>query len=58
MDVWTDFFLSGSIDRSWLLAAAALLVVGVLLLLASLVALLRLRPLSFVFRVVFGAVRA
>ncbi len=56
MDAWTDFFLSGSVDRTWLLAAAALLVVGVLLLLASLVALLRLRPLSFVFRVAFGAV--
>jgi len=56
MDSWIDFFLSGSVDRTWLLAAAALIAVGALLLSASLVALLRLRPLSFLFRLTFGAV--
>ena len=56
MDAWIDFLSSAPFDRTWLLAAAAFLVIGVLLLLASLVALLRLHPLSFLFRIVFGAV--
>jgi len=56
MDAWIDFLSNAPFDRTWMFTAAALLAVGVLLLLASLVALLRLRPLSFLFRVAFGAV--
>ena len=56
MDTWIDFLSSAPFDRTWLFAAVALLAFGVLLLLASLVALLRLHPLSFLLRIVFGAV--
>lgn len=56
MDAWIDFVSSAPFDRTWLIAAVALLAVGVLLLLAGLVALLRLHPFSFLLRIVFGAV--
>ncbi len=56
MDTWFHLMSAGTLDRTWLIAAAILGGLGILLLFAALVALLRLRPFSFVFRVAFGAV--
>lgn len=55
MDAWIDVFTAGTIDRHWLIAAAILTGIGVLLLFGALFALLRLRPFSFVFRLAVGA---
>jgi hypothetical protein len=55
VEPWLEFLAAGAFDALWLFAAAALLVVGLLTLLGSLLALLRLRVFSFVLRVIFGA---
>jgi hypothetical protein len=55
VEPWLEFLASGVFDPLWLFAAAALLVMGLLTLLGSLLALLRLRVFSFVLRVIFGA---
>ncbi|HQR71035.1 MAG TPA: hypothetical protein PLE54_10565 [Burkholderiaceae bacterium] len=55
VEPWLDFLAAGAFDYAWLLAAAALLALAVAVLLSSLFALLRLRPFSFVARIVFGA---
>jgi len=55
VEPWLEFLAAGAFDPLWLFAAAALLVVGLLTLLGSLLALLRLRVFSFVLRVFFGA---
>ncbi|HTN50381.1 MAG TPA: hypothetical protein VMK32_13210 [Burkholderiaceae bacterium] len=52
---WIDFLTAGAFDYAWLLAAVALLLLAIGFVLSALFALLRLRPFSFVFRVVFGA---
>lgn len=55
VEPWVEFFLAGAFDRTWLNAAAALLLFGLLILLGSVFSLLRLRLFSFVFRILFGA---
>jgi hypothetical protein len=55
VEPWLEFLAAGAFDPLWLFAAAALLVVGLVTLLGSLLALLRLRVFSFVLRVIFGA---
>jgi hypothetical protein len=56
VEPWVEFFAAGVFDGTWLLAAAALLIVGALVLLGSLFSLLRLKLFSFVFRIIIGAV--
>lgn len=46
----------GLVDSAWLIAAAVFGALGLLLVLASLVALLRLRPFRFLWRLLAGAV--
>jgi hypothetical protein len=56
MDQWLTLLASGLVDSAWLIAAAVLALLGVVLLLAAVVALLRLRPFRFVLRVLAGLV--
>jgi hypothetical protein len=56
MEQWTALLASGLVDTAWLAAAAAFAFVGLLLMLGSVVALLRLRPFRFVWRALAGAV--
>lgn len=56
MDQWTALLASGLVDSAWLIAAAVLGLLGVVLVLASVVALLRLRPFRFVWRLLAGVV--
>jgi hypothetical protein len=55
MEQWIPLIISDQVDAPWLLAAAGLLLLGAVVLIASLIALLRLRPLSFVMRLITGA---
>ena len=56
LEPWIEFFAAGVFDSVWVLAAAALLIVGALVLLGSLFSLVRLRLFSFVFRIIIGSV--
>ena len=56
MEPWVQALSSGSVDREWLIAAVVLGALGVALLLASLAALLRLRPFRFLLRFAAGMV--
>ena len=56
MEQWSALIASGIVDATWLYAAAGLALLGVLLVLASVVALLRLRPFRFLWRLVAGVV--
>lgn len=56
MDAWIQVLSSGTADRAWLIAAAAFGALGVVLVLASLAALLRLRPFRFLLRLAAGMV--
>jgi hypothetical protein len=53
---WTSLALGGSVDSAWLIAAAVVGAIGLLLVLASLLALLRLRPFRFLWRLLGGLV--
>ena len=55
---WLDFLAAGAFDPIWLLATVALLLLAAIVLLSSLFALLRLRPVSCVVRILLGAVLA
>ena len=55
---WLDFLATGAFDPLWLLAAVALLLLAAGVLLSSLFALVRLRPISCVVRILVGAVLA
>jgi len=56
MEQWSALLASGIVDSTWLYVAAGLALLGVLLVLASVVALLRLRPFRFLWRLVAGIV--
>jgi len=56
MEQWSALVTSGIVDATWLYAAAGLALLGVLLVLASVVALLRLRPFRFLWRLVAGVI--
>jgi hypothetical protein len=56
MDTWLDLFRSGLLDTTWLLVAGGLVLLGLVLVLASVVALLRLRPFRFLLRLLAGVV--
>lgn len=55
---WLDFLAAGAFDPIWLLATVALLLLAAGLLLSSLFALLRLRPVSCVVRILLGTALA
>ena len=56
MEQWSSVLFSGLVDSAWLYAAAGLALLGLLLVLASVVALLRLRPFRFLLRLLAGVV--
>ena len=56
MEQWSALFVSGLVDSTWLYAAAGLALLGLLLVLGSVVALLRLRPFRFLWRLLAGVV--
>jgi hypothetical protein len=56
MESWIQVVSSGAADRTWLIGAALLGALGVVLVLASLAALLRLRPFRFLLRLAAGMV--
>lgn len=56
MEQWFALMAGGLVDSTWLIAAAVLGGLGLLLVLASIVALLRLRPFRFLWRLLAGAV--
>lgn len=56
MEQWSALIASGSVDSTWLYVAAGFALLGVLLVLASVVALLRLRPFRFLWRLLAGVV--
>lgn len=56
MEQWLTLFDNGLVDPAWPIAAAAFALLGLLLVLASVVALLRLRPFRFVWRLTAGIV--
>jgi hypothetical protein len=55
---WLDFLAAGAFDPLWLLAAVTLLLLAVGILLSSVFALLRLRPVACVLRLLLGAALA
>lgn len=56
MGQWTSPVAQGLVDSTWLYSAAAFALLGLLLVLGSLVALLRLRPFRFLWRLLAGMV--
>jgi hypothetical protein len=56
MEPWLAVIPTGLVDSTWLYAAAALALLGLLLVLGSVVALLRLRPFRFLWRLLAGIV--
>jgi hypothetical protein len=56
MEQWIGLSASGIVDNNWLFAAAGLALLGVVLVLASLVALVTLRPFRFLWRLAAGMV--
>ena len=56
MEKWSALIASGLVDATWLYAAAGLALLGLLLVLGSVVALLRLRPFRFLSRLLAGVV--
>jgi hypothetical protein len=56
MEQWLAVMAGGLVDSTWLIAAAVLGGLGLLLVVASVVALLRLHPFRFLWRLLAGAV--
>ena len=56
MEQWLALLVGGLVDSTWLIAAAVLGGLGLVLVLASVVALLRLHPFRFVWRLLAGVV--
>jgi hypothetical protein len=56
MERWATVLSSGLVDSTWLYAAAGFALLGLLLVLGSVVALLRLRPFRFIWRLLAGVV--
>lgn len=56
MEQWSSLIASGSVDSTWLFAAAGLALLGLLLVFASAGALLNLRPFRFLLRLLAGIV--
>src|SRR5512144_58207 len=56
MEQWSSLIASGLVDPTWLYAAAGFALLGLLLVLGSVVALLRLRPFRFLLRLLAGIV--
>jgi predicted membrane channel-forming protein YqfA (hemolysin III family) len=56
MEQWLALLAGGLVDSTWLVAAAVLGGLGLVLVLAGVVALLRLHPFRFVWRLLAGVV--
>ena len=56
MEQWSTLIGSGLVDRTWVYVAAGLALLGLLLVLGSVVALLKLRPFRFLLRLLAGLV--
>jgi hypothetical protein len=56
MEQWSTVLTSGLVDATWLYVAIGLALLGLLLVLGSVVALLRLRPFRFVLRLLAGVI--